>query len=164
MSLLLIHRTTLESCEIVLIFLCHFRLSPSASLDYRWEGIKGTNSDCDRDPSCPDVRGFPSVIGFVAQLLNLLICPEQWAIGARCPSHRCFSHTDGFKNQMLHASKMPDESGNYKHLMRVTYRFEISIRCVFPAGAIKRNHTLCVVTSWPVLKWNCRKSPICRLN
>ena len=29
---------------------------------------------------------------------------------------------------MLHASKTPDESGNYNHLMRVTYRFEISMR------------------------------------
>ena len=29
---------------------------------------------------------------------------------------------------MLHASKTPDESGNYNHLMRVTYRFGISIK------------------------------------
>ena len=28
---------------------------------------------------------------------------------------------------MLHASKPPDESGNYNYLMRVTYGFEISI-------------------------------------
>ena len=30
---------------------------------------------------------------------------------------------------MLYASKTPDESGNYKHLVRVTYGLGISIRC-----------------------------------
>ena len=29
---------------------------------------------------------------------------------------------------MLHASKTPDESGNYNHSVRVTYRLGISIR------------------------------------
>ena len=39
----------------------HLVVGWRASLDYmweghwRWEGIKETNSDCDRDPPCPDV-------------------------------------------------------------------------------------------------------------
>ena len=31
---------------------------------------------------------------------------------------------------MSHASKTPDESGNYNHSVRVTYRLGISITCI----------------------------------
>ena len=31
---------------------------------------------------------------------------------------------------MLHASKTPDESGNYNHVTRVTYKFGISMSLV----------------------------------